>query len=1103
MNKYYAYVGLLFLVSISCSSCKTNNSSSLNEQLFLNPPQSAKVHTWWHWMNGNITREGITKDLESMSKQGISQATILNIGLIKYQDSSITRVVFNSPEWHEMFRWALDEASRLNIKIGAHNCDGWNSSGGPWITPEKSMKHFVWTKTKLAGGGKLNVKLNQPYTKLGFYKDVAVLAIPTMDSLSTFHSNVSHVVVNKNDIVNYYTDACPVSGYENKRKDVIDFFLKNEQLIEKVLIHSRKSFTWTNTDNFKSKFSIYSSTNGIQYKKINSFEIIGLNKNAIVNIPSFRSKYIRLIVDDYDYADEWLPYILSEIEFLQNGENPLYHPFMDHLPKIALSRASNDSVFDVAAQLNALSFPTEGQVIDLSEKMKNGTLEWDAPKGNYTIIRFGYTATGATNAPATIEGEGLECDKMDSSALTFHFNMFPQKMIQSAGIHTGNTFKFLLIDSWECAYQTWTDHFGREFKKRRGYELTSFIPALCGELIGNNQITDAFLHDYRKTVAELIEDNYYKKFKSLCHDNKLEMHAEIIYGSSQYPPIDVMRANSLADMQMFEFWAGHNGATTILESLPRANIEFGFPQFASIAYNRTVVGAEAFTSMAHLSESPYELKPFGDKAYCSGINQFILHSYVHQPNDNALMTLDGFASAFNRANPYWNYTKDWLQYHARIQYMLQMGNRPANVMHFIGDQLPQTLNNETFYRLPFNYNQNLCNPDVLQSLSVKNNKIRMKHGIEYDIISIPNRTSISLASLKKLANLVSDGAVLYGPKPFNALDLMEFSNQNHEIKAIASKLWGKINGISITRNKVGKGEVIWGIPLFDALQSLSVKPDFYTNENDSAVFLFIKKQLPDADVFFVNHQLSKSNSRLCAFKTKYQNAKISYPETGAIKQISLASYKDGYFYLPYEFRAIESALFYFYGDNAVEAFVDVPSDLLKSLQTNSAKEYSLMNIKASIDFFPVSKENIAPIKFENFPAPLLKSIPATQYFAGEMIYTIEFDVKDEIVNKTDVFLTFDKIACVGSVNLNDSVLGMPWYPNASYRIDSLLKKHNVLKIVVANEMRNRIIGDLISYGSVKNLKLVYNVNHFLNKEKPLKDLGIMGFVRIKQLNENN
>ncbi len=146
---------------------------------FATPPRAAGVHAWWHWVDGAITREGITKDLEALAKQGVVQATILNVGLFEGRDFGVPRVRFASPEWFAMLRFALDEAKRVGIRIGVHNCDGWSSSGGPWVAPEQSMKQLAWTKALVEGGRPLDLALVRPAEVSGFYRDVAVVAYPT------------------------------------------------------------------------------------------------------------------------------------------------------------------------------------------------------------------------------------------------------------------------------------------------------------------------------------------------------------------------------------------------------------------------------------------------------------------------------------------------------------------------------------------------------------------------------------------------------------------------------------------------------------------------------------------------------------------------------------------------------------------------------------------------------------------------------------------------------------------------------------------------------------------------------------------------------------
>ena len=176
---------------------KPSEQNQLNESEFKNPPASVKIHTWWHWLDGNITKEGITKDLEAMKEQGIVQATILNVGLFGDRDFGVKKVIFNTPEWFEMFQWALKEANRLGISIGVHNCDGWSTSGGPWITPEMSMKQYVWTKTIINASQQEAIQLKQPFANLNFYKDVAVVAIKSDNPLNSFQRAAPVVLLNE------------------------------------------------------------------------------------------------------------------------------------------------------------------------------------------------------------------------------------------------------------------------------------------------------------------------------------------------------------------------------------------------------------------------------------------------------------------------------------------------------------------------------------------------------------------------------------------------------------------------------------------------------------------------------------------------------------------------------------------------------------------------------------------------------------------------------------------------------------------------------------------------------------------------------------------
>ena len=165
---------LISVITIACALAGQTFSTDL-EKGFVTPPDSAKPHTWWHWMNGNVTKEGITADLEAMARVGIGGAQIFNAGC----GINPGPVNFMTPEWREMMKHAAKEADRVGVELCIHNCAGWSSSGGPWNTPEHAMQQIVTSETAVKGPVHFSAVLPQPPTKLDFYRDIEVLAFPT------------------------------------------------------------------------------------------------------------------------------------------------------------------------------------------------------------------------------------------------------------------------------------------------------------------------------------------------------------------------------------------------------------------------------------------------------------------------------------------------------------------------------------------------------------------------------------------------------------------------------------------------------------------------------------------------------------------------------------------------------------------------------------------------------------------------------------------------------------------------------------------------------------------------------------------------------------
>jgi hypothetical protein len=1095
------------------------------------------VNTWWHWVAGNISKDGVTKDLESMKQQGISQATILNIGdqTTWFQPKTYIPVAikFNSLEWHEMFKWALKEAKRLDIKIGIQNCDGWSTSGGPWITPELSMKKYVWSKSIVEGGKVLNIQLSQPPAVNNFYRDVAVVAYPTIEKANTIQKPKVKIVKNNESIETILTDGNPNSRISIKKGDIINFTFEKELVANKIALFPLLAFSWGDLSKVKTEFVLSSSADGKTFTKIDDLEIMGVNKIITAIFPATKAKYFQ--IECKTWSSE-----VAEMEILDSAGTPTYSsqvPFL--LEKTSSVGALNESTYDIPK--NNENGISENSIIDITNYLSpDGKLNWNAPKGNWKILRFGYTTTGVTNSPATSEGVGLEVDKMDATALNIHFNSFSGKLLESAGEYIGNTFKFLLIDSWECEFQNWTKKFPEEFKNRRGYDIIPWIPVLCGEFVENSELSEAFMHDFRKTIADLIDQNYYKEFSKLCHKNQLEMHAEVVYGNgAMYLPLDVLKSNKYVDLPMTEFWANPN-SDGIPEYKPAVRPTEGFPTYAALADDKQIIGSEAYTGYANYSESPASLKPFGDAAYCSGINQLILHSYVHQPLDKKPgATLGYFGNCFNRNNPWWEFAQGWMTYQSRVQYVLQKGEPVVDVLFYVGDQFPQyySFSKSIVKDLPYGFQANACNYDMLMEAKVIDGKLFFGGKQKFPILALPEVTVMDFSTLKRIAELVKEGVTVLGPKPLEMLSVQNIKNDKLGFNQLTDSLWGNSE-----ENKYGKGIVFSKKSIGEVLKTHHINPDFATNSNDPKEIMFIHKKLDDADVYYVFNQQNQKINRELIFRVTGKIPEIWNTEDGSVTRPTVYSIEKNQIRIPVSFKAHESIIFVFKNgvsehfiqnvslagkqifpqQQLVDSILEIPQATFSKnkigFTTNLSGEYSfttndnriiktnlvqtkiasIVDFKGTIEFFPISDEVIQPVEIKKLKSLTEFEDPAIRYFAGKAKYTIIFKTPTGFRSKTDsIVLDLGNIDATAEVRLNGKLLAYAWMPNTELIVSDLLEEENKLEITVATVCRNRFIGDWNQFGSIKS---IWSTSTPHKKDTTLKPSGVMGPLKLVKYN---
>lgn len=1142
MKKYVDRpIQLIFVLLLIIFSCKTGEQKQLDESGFKNPPASVKIHTWWHWLDGNITKEGITKDLEAMKEQGIVQATILNVGLFGDRDFGVKKVIFDTPEWYEMFQWALKEANRLDISIGVHNCDGWSTSGGPWITPEMSMKQYVWTKTIVSASSREVVHLKQPFANRNFYKDVAVVAIKSDNLLNSFQRAAPEVLLNEIRQNDFVLDGCTVSALKMATGDKLTFRFKDPYTAGKITILPRIVFTWGNISDISSTYGISTSDDGRKFTKIKEFTVNGVNKMVSVSFEKTSSKYFQVSLIKTQNLESYFPVTIAECEFLPEEESPLYSNAIDFISeKSGNVKATGESSFSTTS--NSSNQGIIKEVIDITSKMNSdGTLNWKPAEGNWTVIRFGYTTTGSTNGPATAAGTGLECDKMDTAALNLHFKSFPAKLIEKAGSFAGNTFKFMLIDSWESGYQNWTTDMLKEFEQRRGYSLLSYIPVLCGETSGNAEIDDAVLYDLRKTGGDLIENNYYRHFGELLHKNKIEFHAEVIYGNTGYPSLDILKTTQYVDLPMYEFWSATDDQQNVTYH-PGSGVELNMPSCAAIGYDKPVMASEAYTGYAHYSETPSGLKPFGDKAFCSGINQIILHSNVHQPNDiKPGMTLEHWGAHFNRNNTDWKFISGWFDYQSRIQDVIQQGVASHDIIYYLGDQLPEFLSYNPSNTLPFGYMFNSCNYDILKNrIKAAEGKLVLNGKVAYSVLCLPPVESISFETLQRVGELVKEGVILYAPKPKRMLSVRDIENNKKAFGELVDLIWGQIDGKSVTSNNYGDGKVYWGIPIAEVLKAVKILPDLITRQEDGQNLLFIHKKIDGSDVYFVMNQQNKEISREISFRITGKTPEIWDPEYGSIIKTAVYTMDENYTTLPVNLKPYQSLLFVFKNQRPADFIVSIKqggrqifpsddtlnldalpcivrennsfkalsniegefelvSDRQKKYTLNSTKgfEFVLEDYSGKITFEPGYPATIQPVQLTHLDWLTDSRNPDVKYFAGTATYAISFKFPiDKLQQADSILLDIGEFETLAEIKLNGSNLGRVWKPGTYIPVKGMLKDENLLEVSVANIYRNRFIGDFIQFGKVRNLSTSSPITDFLNKDVPLRPSGLKGPIRI-------
>jgi hypothetical protein len=530
---------------------------------------------------------------------------------------------------------------------------------------------------------------------------------------------------------------------------------------------------------------------------------------------------------------------------------------------------------DIPQPANYLSLPSNdvidrGNIQNLTANMAaDGSIQWDVPPGKWTLMRIGYTPTGAVNAPAPASGRGLECDKLSKEGSEAAFDGLIKKLLSDNRPYIGKTFVSTHIDSWENGSQNWTPRFREEFQRLRGYDPLPYLPVFAGHVVGSLEVSERFLQDVRQTVSDLVVQNYAGHMEKLAKQHGIRLSIEA-YGNCVFD--DMMYAGR-ADEPMAEFWAWqkYGAANTVYEMASAAHV-----------YGKRILGAESFTSDNNEKwlSYPASIKSLGDWAFCRGVNRFVVHRYAMQPwrDRKPGMSMGPWGLHYERTETWWEQSKPWHKYLARCQYLLQQGLPVADMLYLAPEGAPSSFN-PPIDGSHTGYKADGCPAEALYyRVKVVKGKLVLPDGMSYRALVLPSAACMSPKLLMRIRGLAQEGAlIIAGSPPQKSIGLSGYPQCDTEVQRLAKEIW-KLRNIIKSRN-----------PEQVLLNSAGLRPDFSSNR----LLDFTHRRIGNADVYFVSNASMNSVNASCQFRIAGKVPEIWNPDTGDIKQAVCFSEMNG------------------------------------------------------------------------------------------------------------------------------------------------------------------------------------------------------------------
>ncbi|WP_395395948.1 glycosyl hydrolase (plasmid) [Novosphingobium sp. BL-8A] len=1066
-------------------------SASSLEQQFQDPPQSARPRVWWHWMNGNITEDGIRKDLEWMNRIGLGGVQSFDAN----QDTPQVvenRLPYMTPDWQKAFRVAATSAEALNLELGIASSPGWSETGGPWVPAEDAMKKLSWSDTIVASGKPSVIHLPAARDTTGPYRDLAAefAAAPThYRDIAVFAYRIGTEPAQRAGTYRG-PDGAPLDAQALSDARLSTFATIKPGTKDKPAI---VNIDFDSTQTFRSMTlfvpgiapnprgpgllpRLEKSMDGVNWSKVIDVPVSDAPSTvsfAPVNAAHFRVVFARG-EGGHSALSSGIP---GELEIRELSLSPESRVNMFEA-KAGFATVNDFYALDDGVNVDAVGLRPK-DMIDLTARVRpDGTIDWTPPSGTWRIVRLGWSLIGKTNHPASPEATGLEVDKMDAGAVERYLDRYFANYRGATGpdLFGSRGVRAMVNDSTEVGPFNWTPDMPAQFRRLRGYDLAPWLPVLTGAIVRSRQESDAFLYDFRRTIAELHAEAHYRTIASIAHRNGLKVYGEALENARSTLGDD-MQMRSYADFPMAAMWYVPRSAT-----MPGAFVA-DVKGAASVAhvYGQNIAAAESLTSiMMPWATGPNELKPIIDYEFALGINRPVIHTSVHQPVDDKVpgLSLGMFGQYFTRHESWAELARPWIDYIARSALMLQQGRAAADIAYFYGEEGPLT----SLYasglpgEIPRQFAYDFLNADALLRLvSVDGSDLTTSGGARYKVLVLGGSSRMmTLPVLRRIAQLAEQGATIVGDPPQASPSL---ADDGEAFSALRHRLW---SGAGVT--PIGLGRVIAGKDIAGALKLTGTQPDFdYAAAPDSEV-LFNHRKLPDGEIYFLSNRKDRPERLEASFRVSGKLPQLWRATTGKVEPLSFRT-ENGRTLVTLDLSP-EDAVFVVFRKPASELSLDAPAAHPVAVAT--------LEHGWSVAFQPGRG---APASAAMDPLGSLSDNANTgiRYFSGVATYTLEFSAPKTVARSGRSWIDLGDIRDVAEVRINGKLVGGVWH--APYRLETtgyLRSGRNTLEVKVANLWVNRLIGDRQPDAT----KITWTAFPAYSKTSKLRPSGLLGPVTL-------